>query len=290
MSNDSSDVPPDRTSVTLAAAPNDDNKRPGRLPQALSLEPPKSPESQHRFAWGPWSSVLYTILLYIVVQLVAGIGLALALKLLGWDSDRIDSWLSGATSGQFLYILITELLVVGGVVWFLRRRQISLRRIGWGKPKLRYAFAALAGFGVYFLSYIVVVAAAHWLIPQLKLDQEQNIGFTNVTSMGDLILTGISLVVLPPLAEEILFRGFLFGGLRQGLSLWPAAIITSLLFGAGHLEFGDGGPLVWVAALDTFVLSLVLCYVREKTDSLWPGIFIHAAKNALAFSVLFLLV
>ena len=68
----------------------------------------------------------------------------------------------------------------------------------------------------------------------------------------------------------------------------PAAIITSLMFAVGHLQFGSGAPLLWVAALDTFVLSLVLCYIREKTDSLWPGIFIHAIKNALAFSVLFL--
>jgi membrane protease YdiL (CAAX protease family) len=44
-----------------------------------------------------------------------------------------------------------------------------------------------------------------------------------------------------------------------------------------------------VAALDTFTLSLVLCYLRQKTDSLWPGIMLHALKNGLAFMSLFLI-
>jgi membrane protease YdiL (CAAX protease family) len=80
----------------------------------------------------------------------------------------------------------------------------------------------------------------------------------------------------------------LYKGLRNKFSFPVAAVATSLLFALGHLQFGSGAPLLWVAGLDTFVLSVVLCYLREKTGSLWPGIMIHAAKNAVAFSVLFL--
>jgi membrane protease YdiL (CAAX protease family) len=59
------------------------------------------------------------------------------------------------------------------------------------------------------------------------------------------------------------------------------------LFGVAHLQFGSGAPLLWVAALDTFTLSIVLCYLREKTGSVWAGVFLHAIKNAIAFVALF---
>ena len=55
------------------------------------------------------------------------------------------------------------------------------------------------------------------------------------------------------------------------------------------MEFGSGQPLLWVAALDTFTLSMVLCYLRQETDSLWPGILLHALKNCIAFITLFVL-
>lgn len=76
--------------------------------------------------------------------------------------------------------------------------------------------------------------------------------------------------------------------LKKALSLWPAVILTSLIFASAHLpEGGSAGPL-YIAAIDTFVLSLVLIFLREKTGSLWAGITLHAAKNGIAFVYLFI--
>ncbi len=48
----------------------------------------------------------------------------------------------------------------------------------------------------------------------------------------------------------------------------------------GHLEFGDNQPLLWIAGIDTFVLSLVLTpYAREKTGSIWTSVGIHAYQK-----------
>lgn len=232
--------------------------------------------------------LLYTLFVYLVAQLAAGI---VILSLYVWSGGSItaaEAWLKESVAAQFFYILLAEIVTVAGVYWFLRRRGGGLRQIGLNKLQLKYVGIAFVGFGAYFLLYIVAATVASSLIPQFNLEQKQDIGFTSVVSNIDLILTAISLVVLPPIAEEILFRGFLFTGLRKKLSLWPTAILTSLAFGAGHLQFGNDAPLLWAAALDTFVLSMVLCYVRERTNSLWPGIFIHAGKNMLAFSALFL--
>ena len=56
-----------------------------------------------------------------------------------------------------------------------------------------------------------------------------------------------------------------------------------------HLaEGGAAGPL-WIGFIDTFILSLVLCYLRVKTGSLWAGITLHALKNGIAFVALFVI-
>jgi membrane protease YdiL (CAAX protease family) len=60
-------------------------------------------------------------------------------------------------------------------------------------------------------------------------------------------------------------------------------LVTSLLFGLAHLQSGDNGALIWGAALDTFILSLVLVYLRESTGALYAGILIHSLNNLLAF-------
>jgi hypothetical protein len=84
-------------------------------------------------------------------------------------------------------------------------------------------------------------------------------------------------------------RGFLFSSLKRGMTVVVAAIVTSSIFAIAHLQFGSDAPLLWLAAIDTFVLSLVLCYLRQKTGSLWPCIGLHMIKNGLAFTVLFLI-
>lgn len=240
-------------------------------------------------SWGLLMSVVLTVIVYFAAQLIAVVCIAATLRLMGWDGSRMEQWLNEATVAQFLYIALAEALTVGAIVWLLRRRHIRLGQIGWGRPRVQHFGTALAWFGVYFVSYIVVAGVAKALIPTLNLEQEQQIGFQQAKAVAELVLTYISLAVLPPIAEEFLFRGFLYTGLRSKLRIWPAILVTSTLFAVGHLQFGSGAPLLWVAALDTFILSVVLCHIREKTGSLWPGIFIHAIKNSLAFTVLFLL-
>ena len=147
---------------------------------------------------------------------------------------------------------------------------------------------ALSGFFVYMLVYLVLFNIVTAIIPSLDANQKQELGYDTYTS--GLALAGIfvSLVVLPPIVEETLFRGFLYSGLRNKIPKITAAIVTSIIFAAVHLQFGSGNALLWVAALDTFVLSMVLVLLRDKTDSLWASIGLHMIKNLLAFFSIFI--
>ena len=100
------------------------------------------------------------------------------------------------------------------------------------------------------------------------------------------VLAFMTMVVLAPLAEEMLFRGYLYGKLRKAAPIWVSILVASLAFGLAHLWVG-GTALQWAVTIDTFVLSLMLCALREYTGAIWAGVLLHAIKNGLAFYLLF---
>lgn len=167
-------------------------------------------------------------------------------------------------------------------VFFVRHTIPSLRWLFGIARAVKWddVWAALATVLPYFAASFALQWLVMVLVPAFDPEQVQEIGFENLAGVGELLVAGLALVVFAPIAEELIFRGYLFGGLRENLRFWPAAIITSMLFGAVHGQ--------WNVALDTFVLSLILCYLREKTGSIWAGMVLHGIKNALAFTLLFL--
>ncbi len=234
-------------------------------------------------------AVVYTLAAFLFAQLAGSVAVIIYPHVQGWSRARSEDWLNHSTVAQFWFVLATETVAFAAIWWFVRLRKSSLPAIGWRWPRLRDPGYALAGYLVYFLAYILLLTAAKQIIPSLNLDQKQDLGFSSPVGGLNMALTFVSLVVLPPVVEETMFRGFVYTGLRGKLRPIGAALITSVVFASLHLEFGNGAPLLWVAAIDTFTLSLVLCYLREKTGGLWPGICLHALKNLVAFVTLYLI-
>jgi membrane protease YdiL (CAAX protease family) len=189
--------------------------------------------------------------------------------------------------GQFTFIVVAESVIVAIIIWYITSRRSGVRALGFHrKPILKDAAYVLVAFGLYFVAVAIATTIAK-LVFHVDLDQKQELGFDIVITNRDKIVTFMSLVVIPPIVEEFLFRGFLFGGLRSKLPFIWAAVVTSALFASLHLAQGAGSVL-WVAGIDTFILSLFLCYLREKTGNLWAGIFLHACKNMVAFLYLYI--
>ena len=234
-------------------------------------------------------AVVFAVVIYFLAQFAASMLVIWYAHLRGWHGAVANDWLDHSIGAQFSFVLSAEIVTFGSIWWFIQAKGGNLRAIGWRWPRLKDPLYTVGGFVAYFMAYAVVLAVATHLFPSLNVDQKQRLGFDTVSGNGGLLLTFLSLVVLPPLVEETVFRGFVFAGLRNKLKFVWAALATSALFASAHLQIGNGQPLLWVAALDTFTLSLVLCYLREKTDSLWPGILLHALKNGIAFLSLFVL-
>ncbi len=139
-----------------------------------------------------------------------------------------------------------------------------------------------AGFVVYFISSSLLLMIGTSLLPWIDINQVQQTGFNHIGHNYELILAFLTLVVLAPVAEETLFRGYLYGKLKKSVPVWAAVVITSLVFAFVHGA--------WNLALDTFALSVVLCLLREMTDgSLWASILLHMTKNSIAFYFLFII-
>jgi membrane protease YdiL (CAAX protease family) len=239
--------------------------------------------------WNPWIGVVFVVLAYYISQVISELTVSIYPALRHWSGSQTADWLQNSIYGQFFFVLLAEGLILGGLYMFLRHYKRDFKTIGLKKPRWVDPLYGLAAAPAYYIAYLIVVTAASHYFTGLNVDQQQDIGFTHVSGALEMVLTFISLVVLPPLAEEIMVRGFLYSSLKKITRLVPAAIITSLIFAAAHLpEGGAAGPL-YVAAIDTFVLSLFLIYLREKTGSLWASITLHALKNGVAFVALFVL-
>ena len=266
-----------------------DGSSSGPLPNLTGEpQPTSAPAPAVGVTWGPVVAIVMTLVVFAVGEFGAGLLITLVPRLLGWSSLHGNDWLM-SVGGQFAYVLLAESLTIALLWWYLRRHKGVLAGLGFKRwPQWRDAGFVVVGFVVYFALVAVVStwAAQHF---HVDLSQKQDLGFNSVSGGGERLMTFASLVLLPPFVEETMFRGFLFGGLRRKLSFPMAALLVSLLFASLHLLEGESG-LLWVAGIDTFVLSLVLCFVREKTGNLWAGIGIHMLKNCVAFLYLYVFV
>lgn len=244
-----------------------------------------SPEHAVRVGWGPTSAIFLTFFLYFGAQFFAGVVLAILSAVTSLSFGLSDEGSPVGIAGQFYFVVISDAAMLLALWLFLRSRRSGFRSLGLARrPAIRDAGYVLAGYAVYF-GLLVAALAILGPLTGINLEQQQELGFNNLFSGPEIVMGFIALVALPPIIEELVFRGFLFTGLRKRLTFIWATLITSFLFASPHLLASSEG-LLWVAGVDTFVLSLVLCYAREKTGALWAPIAIHAIKNAIAFSIL----
>ncbi len=258
-------------------------------PEHASAHEPAQTSPQKGAPWGGWAATIVVIVVFLLAQVAGAYLLELWPYLHSFSHAEATTWLN-SVGGQFFYVAITEGLTLTFLWFFVRRfRGKSVRQaLGIGRhgqwEDVAYAFI---GVIVYFALYLMVLSAVTSVV-HINVDQKQDVGFNTVRGSGPLLLTFVSLVVLPPIVEELTFRGFLYSGLKRRMGIIGAALLTSILFAAPHLLESDGGGLLWSAGIDTFTLSLVLCYLREKTGAIYAGIGVHSLKNLIAFISLYL--
>ena len=159
-----------------------------------------------------------------------------------------------------------------GAVFLVTAYELVIRHLGERKHDdyrdphaMRHLLLGLgAGLGVF--SIAVALAAA--------------LGVYTITGKGDfsgLAAAVISAALFPAISEELVFRGIMFRWLEEWGGSWVALVLTSALFGAGHLANPHAS---WIAAAGIALeAGVMLGAAYMLTRSLWLPMGIHAAWN-----------
>lgn len=216
----------------------------------------------------------------------ASVFIALTLLLItGNNKDQAVDMLSNNPTVQLLVSLLVGVITLTIIYKFLKRLNLNPKKILLleNKPNLSKVIDVVLLYGMYFLSLIVVTIVLG-VFTNVDVNQSQELGITRPDDIAGKLTIFLMIVVLPPIIEEILFRGFLFNMLKKRTTYIVAAILTSVLFGAAHLEYDN---LNWIAAIDTLIFSGFLIYIAQKHQSIYSSMILHGIKNSIAFYVLF---
>lgn len=229
-----------------------------------------------------WSALL-GLPLWVLVSFVASqLIVVFFLWVFDWLGMPLDSYVSDAVAQTIVAAIVYGLTfaIAVGVPYLLWHRKTSLETLGLTRL-VSWTDIGLApiAFIIYGLLTTIALAIVTSVFTGFPADQVQDTGFSAFGSRLDNLLAFATLVIVAPIAEEVVFRGYLYGKLKVYVPAVAAAIVTSLLFAVVHMQ--------WNVGLDVFVLSLVLCALRSLTGSIWAGILVHMIKNALAYYILF---
>lgn len=169
--------------------------------------------------------------------------------------------------------------LVGTAVIFRHLLTESLQTLG--ADPLRLLKGMVMGFCLYELLQVGLGMTYAALLPDLTTPNDETISKLLARNPA---LTAVITVLLSPLVEETLYRGLLFGGLRNR-NRPLAYLLSALLFAAAHLLDFVGttntGTLLWNIPLYALP-ALALCACYDYCGNLWGPIFLHMIINALA--------
>jgi membrane protease YdiL (CAAX protease family) len=228
-----------------------------------------------------WLAVVlpaWVLVSFALAQVLTAIILGL-LELIGVPFGTINQAVLSTSLSVVVYVL--SLAITIGLPWLIRRLRTTSSDLGLQRfPSWLELGITPVAFLVYvFISAILTALAAQFLL-FIDFEQAQETGFDQLGQNYEYVLAFLTLVILAPIAEEVLFRGYLFGKLRKHAPVWVAIIVTSLLFAVVHGA--------WNVGIDVFALSIVLCLLRVWLKSIWAPILLHMLKNGIAFYFLFI--
>ena len=179
------------------------------------------------------------------------------------------------------YVVAVALIILPP--WYFMKSKVGKDGLGLrGLPTWTDILLAPIGYIASMVAAMAVLLVIQAFVPSFNLQETQDVGFRmeSLYSNADKMVAFAALVILAPIAEELIFRGYLYGKLRTRLSAIPAIILVSVLFGFMHGQ--------WNVGIVVGVMSIFLCIARELTGTIYAGILMHMIRNGLAFYLLYI--
>lgn len=183
---------------------------------------------------------------------------------------------------QSLGFFVCLLLIVLTYLRVVRRLDIA-ELFGLRLPLPRVLVSSLIGS----VLIILVVAVCNALLMEwlagfwTHLSAQENVEmFQRSRDPAARGLLALNAILMAPIFEEVLFRGFLYGYLKRFTDGYFAALASALLFAVVHNHVGSFIPLT--------VLAVLLCAIYEFTGSLLAPMIVHAAFNSTSIIAMLL--
>lgn len=127
----------------------------------------------------------------------------------------------------------------------------------------------------------LVAGAPLMVVPAVLLATTGSVSWHLNPSWDAMIGATLMTLLVAAAAEELLFRGFIFQRLIDGVGIWPAQLVISALFTLTHSDALSGqGTLAYLAGANIFLASLMFGFAYIRTRSLALPFGIHFAANA----------
>jgi CAAX protease family protein len=214
----------------------------------------------------------------VPVAILALFVVSLPLALIGIDLDGAFGALVSVTVQALVYIGLVRLLVVdvGALDW----HAMGIR------PLDTNAFAAILSGAVWALPIVIVTALlAAALVSAVPVEPVSPLPPTG-TSTG-FALSLLAGVIVAPLGEEILFRGFATTAWVRALGVRRGVVVGALVFAFAHVltvsgaTAGEASGQALVAFAGRLPVALALGWVFVRTGTIWASFGLHAAFNAI---------
>lgn len=239
---------------------------------------------EHKSDAVPWT--IQQTFLGFILTLIPWVALVTVLSLQGQGKATANTPLTFQVDlGNSIFVFIFSCIIEGA--FLIAPLYIANRAFHTTTPHFRLALQAL-GFRKFKVGRAVVMVVL-LLLAILAVDNLYQYVITllhlNLQTNDQVLLqrskiapistyaTLLAAVFVAPFCEEIFFRGFLFPGLLRSMPVGWAIVLSSLFFAVAHADAGSFAVL--------FIIGLALAYLRWRTNSLWPGMFLHFINNGL---------
>jgi membrane protease YdiL (CAAX protease family) len=235
-----------------------------------------------------------------IIVIIAGLAIFLLANLIVvpiyiyTKNNFSELWANISLFYSFPISLILTLFVVYKIEARSQNKTLSFRQnFKLNRPQISkkdFILKLIKYIGIVIISLIVLNLIMSIIFPSDILDQPQDIGLSTVNnySLMTMIIAGIGLVLLVPISEELLFRGYFYSQFKiistssrlYFIKLLPV-FLSSFIFGLSHGQIN--------LFFYTFTLGIILAISFNDTESLYIPITLHAMNNLITFLVVYVI-
>jgi uncharacterized protein len=230
----------------------------------------ESPSARPPRPWGPWATVGWTLVCITAVSIaqVIGAGIYAMVVFAARPGTQVADLVGNGVSAATVACTPAAIGLVVFLVWIRRYPIREYLALTW--PDAGKIVVALVGLlAVLAASDLTTYALGRPIVPPFMVDVYRTAWLPGLL---------IAVVVLAPLGEETLYRGFLYKGIAAS-NAGPvvAVLVSTIIFTLLHASQYD-----WYALLLVAVVGLYLGVTRYKTGSVYLTMCLHAVANTIA--------